>query len=225
MSAAVFTRDQISAAGVDRRQHPRIPSRELTALTSVRIRHRDAISLVDLSSGGALIELPFQVRPNSQLTLELRTTTDQVVIPFQLLRCYVTTIKNGIRYRAAGAFERDFTLSLLPGPADLLLKELDTFRCSPEAAHATGRGMKFIDLVDWTMAQLRRGDSVAATEARITEHVRQLFPIVADTSTSVSTTPGERRFLQAIAHLISLLRVPSLTSPATVTRVQPIQSA
>ena len=77
-------------SGRDRRIHQRVSLQDLSTPALVRIPNRPPISLVDLSPGGALIDLPFQVRPDSRVTLEFRAASERMNLPFRLLRCYVT---------------------------------------------------------------------------------------------------------------------------------------
>jgi hypothetical protein len=78
--------------GAERREHRRVPYSELPASSIVRIPSRVPISLVDLSPGGALLEMPFQLQPEARITLELKTSSEPLLVPFQLLRCYVTEV-------------------------------------------------------------------------------------------------------------------------------------
>ena len=126
----------------DRRAHRRIASTELPKSALIRIPHRPAVSLVDVSSGGALLELPFQMPPESRFTLELSTTEDRLAVPFQLLRCYVADLKGGVRYHAAGAFDRVVKLpaSLAGGlelsESDRLIATLEAFLRTSQAAES-----------------------------------------------------------------------------------------
>src|SRR4029453_6530048 len=89
----------------DRRVEPRLSPDELSTPASIRIPNRPGVSLVDLSPGGALIDLPFQIRPNSRVTLEFRAASERMILPFRMLRCCVASLQGGVRYHAAGAFE------------------------------------------------------------------------------------------------------------------------
>src|SRR5262245_8927588 len=113
-----FSRAPLSDSA-DRRAHRRVASVDLGD-AQIRIPHRPAVSLVDLSSGGALLELPFQLSPQSRMTVELHAPGEQVAVPFRLLRCYVTGLRGGVRYHAAGAFEELLHLPMLaerPAPS------------------------------------------------------------------------------------------------------------
>ena len=183
--------------------------------------------------------MPFQLPPESRITLELKTSSEPLFIPFQLLRCYVTELKNGLRYHAAGAFDRAIALPSLtddglgPGLADSLIEALEVFRRASQATDLTSRGTRFNELLEWTVTALRRGEGVNDISTKIKAHLCHLFPSLTighissywspDTSTVVrfsdlglgSSTPltsTDRRFLKASAQLISLLGTSSALS-------------
>jgi hypothetical protein len=229
--------------GAERREHRRVPYSELPASSIVRIPSRVPISLVDLSPGGALLEMPFQLQPEARITLELKTSSEPLLVPFQLLRCYVTELKSGVRYHAAGAFDRAITLPSLtddglgPGLADSLVEALEVFRRASQVTDFTSRGTRFNELLEWTVTSLRRGEGVDVISTKIKAHLCHLFPSLTiahissywspETSTVVrfsdlglgSRTPlvsEDRRFLKASAQLISLLSTPSPFSKAEI---------
>ena len=43
--------------------------------------------------------------PESRFAVKLDTSVEQIEVPFQMLRCYVAELKNGVTYHAAGAFD------------------------------------------------------------------------------------------------------------------------
>ena len=124
----------------DRRGHPRLTYSEVSAPVA-RILSRPRVWLVNVSPGGVLVDAPFQLRPGSQLVLEVSTDedaltvrTDTVRIPFHVLRCYVADLKDGVRYHAAGTFKDALTSQNVPfGPLRAtewhrLLRILESFR-------------------------------------------------------------------------------------------------
>jgi hypothetical protein len=223
--------------GAERREHRRVPYSELPTSSLVRIPSRVPISLVDLSPGGALLEMPFQLPPESRVTLELKTSSQPLLVPFQLLRCYVRELKDGIRYHAAGAFDRAITLPSSTDDGvrlpDSIIEALEVFRRASLATELTSQGTRFNELLEWAVTALRRGEPVDVILMKIKAHLRRLFPSLTigpissywspETSTVVrfsdlglgSNTPltsPDRRFLKASAQLISLLRTPSAFS-------------
>lgn len=124
----------------DRRGHPRLKYSEVSAPVA-RILSRPRVWLVNVSPGGVLVDAPFQLRPGSQLVLEVSTDEDAVTvrndtvrIPFHVLRCYVSDLKDGVRYHAAGTFKDALTSQNVPfGPLRAtewhrLLRILESFR-------------------------------------------------------------------------------------------------
>jgi len=217
----------VALDGSERREHRRIPSSELPATALVGIQGRGPASLIDLSPGGALLDLPFHVRPESRITLAMNTAVERLVVPFQLLRCYVVGLEDGVRYRAAGAFEQ--TITSFAGRnlwSDSRVDALTELRQASQNADVMARGTSFNDLLEWTIIAARQGEDADNTSEKIKAHLQLLFPSLAighmtpasspETSTLVrfsdvglrSKAPllsSERRFLKASAQLLKLL--------------------
>ena len=97
----------------DRRSHLRRSAQELEWLQSVRITQGLDVKLIDLSEGGALIEIYSPVKPGTNLTLELTGQGLEATVPLEVLRCYISSLRGHIAtYRGACAFEH---LIQLPG--------------------------------------------------------------------------------------------------------------
>ena len=71
------------------------------------------MSLVNVSTGGVLIEAPFQLRPGTRMTIEMLMSAERLDMPLRLLRCYLSELKDGPRYRAACEFDQALRLSAL----------------------------------------------------------------------------------------------------------------
>jgi hypothetical protein len=204
---------------------------ELVAAPTVRIPRQPPVSLVNLSTGGVLLEAPFQLRPGSRLTLELLTSAHRLDVPFRLLRCYVSELTRGLRYRAACEFEEALSLPMspdqsLPAVEPRLLQVLEQFQQVGLASEESVQGTRFGELLGWVVAASRRNEPRALISTRIQAHLRQLFPtlVVGDKSplppqdpstvsqffdlefrSKIPLTRSDRRFLRACAQLISLL--------------------
>ena len=215
----------------DRRVHRRVDTAELPVPARVSIPNRPAITLVDLSSGGALLELPFQLQPDARVSLRVWTPDQKLVVPFKLLRCYVAGIKGRVRYHAAGAFEATLALPGLaddapPTPVERLITTLEMFLQSTNSSDATGTAAGFHQLIAWVIEGLRRGDSARLIAMKIKAHLAQQFPSLAispssdigsrDARTSArffgydfrsqeTLTRSDRRVLRAGAQMIALL--------------------
>ena len=216
----------------DRRAHRRIASSELPEPALIRIPNRPAISLVDLSSGGALLALPFQMQPEARVTLEFLTSAEQLAVPFRLLRCYVAELHGGVCYHAAGVFDQTLKLpatldgGLTPATSDRLIATLEAFLRASQATNPSSRGTGFKELLSWVVAGLRRGEPTNLISIQIKAHLGRLFPSLSigpaslswlrDASTSARffgldfrsdgvLTAADRRFLRASAQLITLI--------------------
>jgi hypothetical protein len=95
----------------DRRAHPRLGARELSWLRTSRLKYGPSVRLIDLSVGGALLETDVQLRPGSNLTLELNGAS-HVAVPLRVIRCQLTSLHEKPLYRGACAFSH---LTELPG--------------------------------------------------------------------------------------------------------------
>lgn len=213
----------------DRRAHPRIPSTRLP-VTRVHIPARSAVSLVDLSAGGALLELPFQMAPESRFAVKLDTSIEQIEVPFQMLRCYVADLKNGITYHAAGAFDSLLDLQALAQRTSSvgrrLLESLERLQTVVQKAAAQSRSdAAFFEVLCAAITGLRRGESLDLVTLKVKAHLTQTFPTLSilpsaaiprDQSTSVQAfgltflsrhtlSAQDRRLLKCNAQLLSML--------------------
>jgi hypothetical protein len=88
----------------DRRADRRFGHPEIAG-TQVILRPGYAVSLVDLSAGGALIQGPRQLRPGARVHLQVLTSSRRIGIGARVLRCAVTSLEHGIQYRGALKFD------------------------------------------------------------------------------------------------------------------------
>src|SRR5262245_40860761 len=72
---------RLPAARSDRRAHLRRGVDDLEWLQSVRIAQGLDVTLVDISEGGALIEVTSPIKPGTNLTLELSGTGLDATVP------------------------------------------------------------------------------------------------------------------------------------------------
>jgi PilZ domain len=221
--------DGARGSWADRRAHPRIPSAKL-GITRVNIRSRSSASLVDLSSGGALLELPFQLPPESRVAMELDTGGEKHEVPLQLLRCYVADLTGGVKYHAAGAFDNLLNLEALALRASTAMHRLTMAlerleRSLRQTATHSRSDAQFYETVTDLTLWLRRGESldlaVLKLKARLTQTYRSLLIIPSALATMDRTSSlqcfgltfeakhplpaHDRRFLKANAQLISIL--------------------
>jgi hypothetical protein len=97
--------------GRDRRVHTRLTPVELENPITARLKYGEAVTLVDLSEGGALLETSMFLRPDTDLVLELvdPRTRDVTDLVSRVLRSQVSGLQGGIKYRGACVFDRPFS--------------------------------------------------------------------------------------------------------------------
>ena len=213
----------------------------MEAPASIRIPSRPPVSLIDLSSGGALIEFPFQIRPESRLTVELTTGPERLKVPFRLLRCYVASLKDGVRYQAAGTFEADLNLPILmrapaQTPASRLVSTLEAFLRQGGPANRHDRVREFDNLLVSLLDGVRRGEPAERISLAIRARLENFVPSLSiePATTAYSSDPSrsarffgidfkskhvlttiDRRILRVAAQLLSAVNdgVPQATRP------------
>ncbi len=97
----------------DRRAHERRSAADLEWLQAVRLTGGTGydVRLVDLSEGGALLEVDAPLRPGVILTLELIGPGLDTAVPLEVLRCYIANLRGETAtYRGACAFTHPIEL-------------------------------------------------------------------------------------------------------------------
>jgi uncharacterized protein DUF6982 len=98
------------AAARDRRTHRRVAPSELKWIREVRLKYGPKVSLVDLSSGGALLQTDVRLRPGTDLVIEIVGPRVEAV-PFRVLRSELARIsEQGAVYQGACEFKRPLNL-------------------------------------------------------------------------------------------------------------------
>lgn len=99
----------------NRREHERLVTRELAWLNLVRVKYGPAVSLLDLSAGGAQIEASgLSLKPGASVVIEIAGKDCEFAVPSQIIRSQVSHISPRMIYRGALEFRR---LIDLPGNA------------------------------------------------------------------------------------------------------------
>ena len=87
---------------LNRREHERLVARELAWLNLVRVKYGPAVSLLDLSAGGAQIEASdLSLRPGASVVIEIAGKDCEFAVPSQIVRCQVSRISPRMVYRGA----------------------------------------------------------------------------------------------------------------------------
>lgn len=231
---------QTSAGGRERRVHPRISREQLTLDAQIRIPSRPPISLVDLSSGGALIDLPFQIRPDSQVNLELVTRSDRLTVPVRLLRCYVASLTGGVRYQAAGEFRERLQLPELlaagtqAATTNRLASTLEAFLRQDGHGGGHHRVHEFNHLLGAVLEGVRRGEPPDQISWEIRSRIMHFIPSLAIEPADGAYLPDpsrgarffgidfraprvlsavDRRMLRAAAQLLSIIDADRTAAP------------
>ncbi len=94
----------------ERRLSPRKRQADCAWLVAARLRPGRDVRVLDLSSGGALVEASVRLMPGASIVLHLVGVSGHHTIRGTVLRCYVAAIDRcaGVRYRAALGFDQRF---------------------------------------------------------------------------------------------------------------------
>ncbi len=98
----------------DRRSSIRRTPVQCSWLLAARLRPGRQVRVVDLSSGGALVEVTVRLLPGAGVVLHLLGVDGPHTVRATVLRCHVAALDRatGVRYRAALAFEQSFEMPI-----------------------------------------------------------------------------------------------------------------
>ena len=101
-----------SRAGQERRSAPRWIRAECRRITTARLRPGRDVEVIDLSSGGALLEARCRLLPGARVELQLELDERWYVTRGRVLRSRVARLDRllGVAYRAAVAFDAAFPI-------------------------------------------------------------------------------------------------------------------
>jgi hypothetical protein len=140
--------ERAAAARADRRAHLRRNADDLEWLSTVRLTGGTGydVRLVDLSEGGALLEVDAPLRPGVTLTLEMTGPGLDAAVPLEVLRCYIASLRgeNAI-YRGACAFAH---LIEIPGRSPRPALASSAAPVAPPAANFVGTAAALTYLLD-----------------------------------------------------------------------------
>lgn len=110
-SGMVAEADQSAA---DRRAHTRHALDAMPVSCKARLKFGPAVTLVDISNGGAQIQTTnYRIQPGSAVVLELTSEQGDLAIPATVLRCQLASLLPEPIYRGALVFKRDFDVRSL----------------------------------------------------------------------------------------------------------------
>lgn len=109
-SQLLSTAEATEASTCERREHCRLPPDELPWLRAARLGPGIRVSIVDLSSGGALIETNSRLEIGAVVSLTLINDRGTQTAALRILRCSLASIKSGPVYRGAGKFEHPLVI-------------------------------------------------------------------------------------------------------------------
>jgi hypothetical protein len=164
----------------ERRAHRRRTAKDLEWLDSVRLTGGTGygVRLIDLSEGGALVEVDAPLRPGIKLVLELSGRNIDTTVTLEVLRSYIANLAGTTTlYRGACAFDRlielPSTQPIAPNPA------LPTFVGTDAALlylHARAHGMDSIQILHVLDALHMRAAAKGAAADR--EHAEDLLAAI-----------------------------------------------
>ena len=140
--------------------------------------------------------MPFQMRPDSRITLEFRAASERMMLPFRMLRCYVTSLRGGVQYQAAGEFEQRLDWKPLLADAeaqattDRLIATLEAFL---RHASPTGRVVEFDHLLMWILDAARRGERADRIAVEIQLRLTRLIPSIGIEAATQASLPDPAR--------------------------------
>ena len=100
----------MTSGSLDRRNFRRIGTGE-HGIISARVRPGHLAIVIDVSAGGALVEISQRLLPGSAVDLQIDTIHRRTALRGRVLRCAVNRLHStAVSYRAAIAFDRQWSL-------------------------------------------------------------------------------------------------------------------
>lgn len=94
----------------ERRRTGRLRSVEEHGIVASRLRPGTPTVILDISSGGALVETEYRLLPGAAVELHMKTTEETAVVRGRVLRSAVARLgPHPVRYRGAIGFDGDVT--------------------------------------------------------------------------------------------------------------------
>lgn len=103
-------KDNVFIAHAERRASPRLPPEAFPSLNGAFLRSGASVELIDISSGGALVESEERLAPNTKICLKITTDKGTLTLHGRILRSIISQLKGTLRYRSGIAFDDKFPL-------------------------------------------------------------------------------------------------------------------
>jgi len=103
-------KDDVFIAHAERRASPRLPPEAFPSLNGAFLRSGASVELIDISSGGALVESEERLAPNTRISLKIATDKGTLTLHGRILRSIISQLKGTPRYRSGIAFDDKFPL-------------------------------------------------------------------------------------------------------------------
>jgi hypothetical protein len=177
----------------DRRAHKRRSAADLEWLRAVRLLGGTGydVKLVDLSEGGALLEVDAPLRPGVLLTLELSGPGIETAVPLEVLRCYISTLRGETTtYRGACAFSHQIAL---PGAPTRALPPMPNF---------VGAGAA----LEYVLARFEEAPDNPSTPGLARAEVLQILQALQARTSGRSNDPLSRYTADLLAAILPALR-------------------
>jgi hypothetical protein len=97
--------DKVLIGHAEKRTSPRLPPEAFPTLNGAYIRGGASVSLIDISSGGALVESEERLAPNTKTFIKIATTEGTFVLKGRVIRSTISQLRGIPRYRSGIAFD------------------------------------------------------------------------------------------------------------------------
>jgi hypothetical protein len=94
----------------ERRASPRLPPEAFPTLNGAFLSNGAIIQLIDISTGGALVESEERLKPDTKICLQICTTEGTFTLLGRILRSTISRLEGGPCYRSRIAFDDKFPL-------------------------------------------------------------------------------------------------------------------
>jgi PilZ domain len=107
-----------SATAGSTRLHPRYPADSVSGITGVRLSPGDAVTLVNISASGILVEGKTRFVPGTRLNVIFEGPGAPGTVKGRVVRCQVSAIGGGgsLQYQSAITFETNIELPIAEAP-------------------------------------------------------------------------------------------------------------